>query len=108
MVFGLWFLCSQVRVGYNQVYCVQETKTKQSDHLQLDRGQCYFNACTLAPLLRRRHPLSSRFCVTSINPGGSGTLCTRRGPGMGERSVGLRLWGLTSVKLKNTVFLGLF
>ena len=23
---------------------------------------------------------------------------------MGERSVGLRLWGLTSVKLKNTVF----
>ena len=68
------------------------------------RGQCHFNPCTLAPLLRRRHPLSSRLCVTSINPGGSGTLCTRRGPGMGERSVGLRLWGLTSVELKKVRF----
>ena len=43
------------------------------------------HSCTLARLLLRRNPLSSVLCVSSINPGGSETLCIRRGPGMGER-----------------------
>ena len=36
MVFGLWFRCSPLRVGFTQMCFVWATKTKQSYHLQLD------------------------------------------------------------------------